>query len=280
MHSGTGIITIKQSKMKTFIYFVLAIPLLSICSGNNPDQKKDLQIQLIDTTKSVLCERINVPSNYQRIESPKGSFAYFLQHLELKSGGTEVRLFDGSKKSNQNVHAAIINIDVGTRDLQQCADAVMRLRAEYLFEQKKYHEISFNFVSDGKPRFLKDYCSNKLDYTCFRKYMNYVFSYANTRSLYHQLNSKTDFGNIAIGDVLIQTGNPYGHAVIVVDMAKEPQSGDIVYLLAQSYMPAQDIHVVKNPTNKLISPWYQITDSKTILTPEWTFYKQDLRSFE
>lgn len=266
--------------MKTFIYIVFVIPILSICAGNNPGQLETSQTIWMDTTKSTLCERISVPENYQRIVTDSLSFAYYLQHLELKNSDAEVRLFDGSKKGNQRVHAAIINIDVGTRDLQQCADAVMRLRAEYLFEQKRYNEIGFNFVSDGKPRYLKDYCSDQSDYTCFRKYMNYIFSYANTRSLFHQLNLKTDFTRIAIGDVLIQTGSPYGHAVIVVDMAKEPQSGDVVYLLAQSYMPAQDIHIVRNPQNKSISPWYRIPDSETILTPEWTFYKKDLRSFE
>jgi hypothetical protein len=40
-----------------------------------------------------------------------------------------VLLYNGAPKFRQDVHAAVIDIDVGTRDLQQCADATMRLRA-------------------------------------------------------------------------------------------------------------------------------------------------------
>ena len=51
-----------------------------------------------------------------------------------------------------------------------------------------------------------------------------------------------------IGDVFIKGGFP-GHAVVVLDMAENDRTGQRVFLLAQSYMPAQDIHIMKNPTN-------------------------------
>ena len=44
------------------------------------------------------------------------------------------------------------------------------------------------------------------------------------------------------GDVFIKGGSP-GHAVIVVDVAIYPQTGKTVFLLAQSYMLAQQIHI-------------------------------------
>ena len=31
-------------------------------------------------------------------------------------------------------------------------------------------------------------------------------------------------------------------------------------MLAQSYQPAQDIHIVVNPLNEKMSPWYEVTD--------------------
>ena len=84
--------------------------------------------------------------------------------------------------------------------------------------------------------------------------------------------------DMKIGDVFIQTGNPYGHAVIVVDMAENPDSGEKVYMLAQSYMPAQDIQILVNRKNSLYSPWY-LLDENSIETPEWRFNKNDLKRF-
>ena len=71
------------------------------------------------------------------------------------------------------------------------------------------------------------------------------------------------------GDVFIKGGSP-GHAVIVVDMAVN-SSGKKIFLLAQSYMPAQDIHILNNPMSPEFSPWYELNDNSLIYTPEWVF---------
>jgi len=67
--------------------------------------------------------------------------------------------------------------------------------------------------------------------------------------------------------------------VIVVDLAECGDTGERLFLLAQSYMPAQDIHILKNPGNKQISPWYSDDYGNTLVTPEWTFDRDDLMSF-
>ncbi len=81
-----------------------------------------------------------------------------------------------------------------------------------------------------------------------------------------------------IGHVFIQKGNPYGHAVIVVDMAQNSK-GKKIYLLAQSYMPAQETQILANPNDSDLSPWYNL-DYETIITPEWIFYPTDLKHFK
>ena len=80
-----------------------------------------------------------------------------------------------------------------------------------------------------------------------------------------------------IGDIFIQGGYP-GHAIIIVDMI-ENTHGKKLYLLAQSYMPAQNIHILKNPMNKKLSPWYELVPNQDIYTPEWNFSVEDLKRF-
>jgi hypothetical protein len=64
--------------------------------------------------------------------------------------------------------------------------------------------------------------------------------------------------------------------MIVVDVATN-KDGRKLFMLAQSYMPAQDIHIVKNPANANLSPWYEVADVTQIDTPEWTFSSEQLR---
>jgi hypothetical protein len=103
-----------------------------------------------------------------------------------------------------------------------------------------------------------------------------VFSYCGTLSLEKQLVPVSRFGDILPGDVLIRGGSP-GHAMIVMDVAVDA-AGHKAYLLAQSYMPAQEIHIVKNPMDGQLSPWYRVDEKADVIdTPEWTFYPYQLR---
>ena len=222
-------------------------------------------------------ENLPTPDGYQRTRTKPSSFGQYLRSVSLRTDNDTVFQYDGQPKYPQNVHYAILDIDVGKRDLQQCADAVMRLRGEYLFANKRYGEIHFNFLSDGKPRYYKDHAESQHSYKSFRKYMDYIFAYANTASLRQELKS-VSLDQMQLGDVFIQRGAPYGHAVIVVDMA-ENSEGDKIFMLAQSYMPAQDIHILKNFNEPSLSPWYSVDFGVTLYTPEWSFYDSDLKRF-
>lgn len=213
-----------------------------------------------------LAARVAPPAGFQRVPAAAGSWAEWLRGLPMKPQGSAVHLFNGAVKPRQDVHAAIVDIDVGTRDLQQCADAVMRLRAEWLLAAGRPRDIAFNYT-DGKRHAFATRAGT--DYASFRKYMNGVFAYAGTYSLDKELRAVPD-GSIDIGDVLIKGGFP-GHAVLVADLVRNPATGERRFLLLQSYMPAQDIHVLKNPSSADGSPWYAFPISYPFPTPEWTF---------
>ncbi len=209
--------------------------------------------------------RIAPPPGFERVTVPPDSWGAWLRGLPLKPAGAPVLLYTGAPKWRQDVHVAVIDIDVGSRDLQQCADAIMRLRGEWLFAAGRTRDIGFNY--DGKRHAFAS--RGKTDYASFRKYMTLVFAYAGTYSLEHEL-KPVPLADIKIGDVFIKGGFP-GHAVLVADMVENNATGEKRFLLIQSYMPAQEMHVLKNPASPDGSPWYPAAFAGPLVTPEWTF---------
>ena len=241
---------------------------------------------------SPLHRRIPPPDGYKRVTVKEGSFGAWLRNLPVKPGRPSVRLHNGRLKPNQSAQYVVLDIDVGKKNLQQCADAVMRLRAEYLWATDQKKDICFRYTSGDKaswtswasgvrPKIRGNRVSwskrskKNHSYPNFRKYLDSVFMYAGTYSLQKELRSVSRPSDIRMGDVFIQGGFP-GHAVIVIDVAVSEQ-GQKKFLLAQSYMPAQDIHVLRRPGGD--SPWYLARDLGKLHTPEWTFRYQDLKRF-
>jgi hypothetical protein len=217
-------------------------------------------------------EGIAPPSGFVRVAVAPGSWAAWLRGLPMKPAGAPVLLYTGARKWRQDVHAAVIDIDVGSRDLQQCADALMRLRGEWLFAAGRTREIGFNYT-DGKRRAFAS--RRAKNYASFRKYMDLVFAYAGTYSLEHEL-KPVPASEMQTGDVFIKGGFP-GHAVLVADMAESKETGERRFLLIQSYMPAQEMHVLKYPGAPDGSPWYPAAFAGGLVTPEWTFGHDALR---
>lgn len=99
---------------------------------------------LIDTSGKTISTRFLLPENFERTEVEPNSFAKYLRNLPLKPDGAEVHYYDGRVKHKLDVYEAVIDLDLDKQNLQQCADAVIRLRAEYLYANKRFDEISFN----------------------------------------------------------------------------------------------------------------------------------------
>ncbi len=230
------------------------------------------------TTAMHSVKQIPLPDGFERMPVISNSFAAYLQDLPLRKDKT-VYLYNKQPKPNQSLHYAVIDISTGDKDLQQCADAIMRLRAEYFFQHKLYDSISFpkgDHTIYRFSRFIKPGMQNDRDQ--FMKFMEMVFINCGTYTLEQQLKHVTDFSSMKIGDILIKGGAP-GHAEIIVDMAINKQTGKKIYLLAEGYMPAQDIHILLNPVNTSLGPWYEMNNSKEIVTATWIFSTNQLRQW-
>jgi Domain of unknown function (4846) len=249
---------------------------------------------LVDPSGMTIGRRFRTPEGYVRADEPAGSFGAYLRDLPLKPHGAEVRLYDGRTKGGPVVHEAVVDLEIGRRDLHQCADAVIRLRAEYLYARGESARIHFNLtngfradyaewargkrvVVSGDTARWEERAAPSDSRRDLWDYLETIFAYAGTWSLARELRP-VPAADIRAGDVFIVGGSP-GHAVIVVDLAIDGGSGEKLFLLAQSYMPAQEIHVLKNPSDDAIGPWYRVP-AETLATPQWTFAATDLRRFE
>ncbi len=245
--------------------------------------------------RNSLAARILPPDGYERKKEPPGSLGDWLCQLPLKPGCPPVHLYDGTEKTGPSSHHAVVNIDVGRQDLQQCADAILRLHAEYHYAQNEYSKISYLLTSGAIVPYTKwasgfrpvlregaltwsRRSSISYQYGAFRNYLNFIFKYAGSASLARQTRAVTKIENLKAGDIFIQGGFP-GHAVLILDIAEKRGTGEKLFLLGQSFMPAQEVHILKNLEQSTLSPWYRADFGDTLLTPDWKFTKRDLRRF-
>lgn len=199
------------------------------CSDNN---KKIV----VNKTGETLQERVLAPDGFVWIIEESGSFGEFLQNTNLKKDESLILDYNQKPIRNQSEHIAILDYDIGNKDLQQCADAIIRLRAEYLFEKKRFDEICFHFTNGDsfswndykngiRPKLesttkvsFKKVASEDASYESFRKYLDVIFMYAGTISLHKETKKVRKNSEIKSGDIIVTPGSP-GHAVIVVGRA-------------------------------------------------------------
>jgi hypothetical protein len=234
--------------------------------------------------------KTNLPTGItQKQITDSTSWEYFLQHLPEKKG--PIVNYQGKTVDNQDKHFSLINYDIGTRDLQQCADALMRLRAEYLFKQNRFDEIGFHFTSGYFCSFA-DYCRGKKpvpkgrevifisssshpqNAQSLRNYLDIVYTYAGTISLANELKNTNSFG---IGTVVITPGSP-GHCFIITNEATN-DSGEKLYKLVEGYTPAQSIYVLQNIADPSLDYWHLLKKGP-IETASYQFSSYKLKNFE
>lgn len=232
-----------------------------------------------------LDSRIMVPKGYSRVSSTSDEITGFIRTIPLKDDGSKVLKYNGNPIYNQDNHVAVFDMDIGDRDLQQCADSVMRIYGEYYWSLENYDQIAFHLTNGFYMNYTKwrDGYRIKVEgnnvswiksasyddsYETFNKYMEMVFAYAGTLSLTAE-SKPIPLDDLLPGDMLLEGGSP-GHCLMIVDMAFN-EHGNKCYLLAQGYMPAQDFHILTNPLHPE-DPWYYEEEmSFPIRTPSWTF---------
>lgn len=287
--------------MKLNLIFLSSM--ITLCSCVNSQKTTIQNEELLDTIQidtvsyPDVIGNIPTPAGYVRDAVQDSSWAHYLRNLPLKPEGTPVLLYNGEESGSTSYAYRVVDMEIGDEDLQQCADAVIRLRAEYLYQQKRYEDIHFNFTNGFECNYRTYACGGRVNvkegkytnwyhakhgsdysYETFREYLDLVFMYAGTYSLSKEL-CVTTIDKIQVGDVFIQGAFP-GHAMIVVDIAQDTITGDKALLVAQSYMPARDIHIVSASDE---TPWFFVKDffeDGYIYLQSWTFHFFDIKRFD
>ena len=238
-----------------------------------------------------LIDRHPTNSGFTRISVESGSFAKFLRALPLKPKGTPLRTYDGDRLVFAVYAGAIINLDVGKADLQQCADTLIRLYSEHQYSKGKASGLNFKFTS-GHAYPFADYLAGKrpvvtgrqvnwrqvsprtLSRKAFRQWLDIIFTYAGTASLARDL-PKVKVSEARIGDLFISPGFP-GHTVMIADMAVNSKTGAREVLLVEGFTPAQDAHVIKNLLKPWRGSWFTLVPGEGLDTPVWDFAASEL----
>ena len=231
------------------------------------------------------------PPGFTRVEVAPSSFQAYLRGLPMRTDRTErVRRFDGELVTMPS--AGIVPLDIGDRDIHQCADSVIRLRAEFLWSEGRANEVAFHFTSGDLARW-SDWRAGKVlrsrdhkikqvktkkwagTHRAFRRYLRDVFVYASTRSLHKDATKIKTSTPLEAGDFFLQSGSP-GHVVILLDVAAHPD-GRRVALVGQGFLPAVEFHVITGaPKHALNGVWFTLPEGteQVLKTPTWAAFSR------
>ncbi|WP_353779839.1 DUF4846 domain-containing protein [Winogradskyella sp. 3972H.M.0a.05] len=290
-----------MKKLLLFLLFLVAVYFVAIQIKPVKDVSQAITNSVLKPKEYVNKEgltvksRIKIPDGFTRVDYEDGSFQEYIRNYKLKPYGAKVINYDGSHYFNQIGHFGILEIPVPKNGLQQCADALIRIRSEYLWDNNRKDEIGFNFTSGhycswkkyaegyrpkvkgSKVTFHKTARANNSKEN-FYKYLNLIYMYSGTISLYSELPKINDTNKLDVGDMLIIGGSP-GHVVMIADVIKN-EAGEKRFTLLQGNTPAQSVHLLKNLEDSSMSPWYDLGLNTRIDIPGYTFYKSKYVRFK
>jgi hypothetical protein len=235
-----------------------------------------------------LDDRFAPPPGFARVALAAGTFGAWLRHLPLAPPGSPVLTHEGAvlRRADHDHVAAVADLDIGARDLQQCADSIIRLHAEWLYAQGR-RDASYRAASGSPMPFARWARGERMraegmsftwgrgggiddGHASYRKWLDAVFTWANTGSLARDT-ERVDAADLRPGDFVVQPGAP-GHAVLVLDLARAPD-GRRALLLGQGFMPAQSFHVLHPGKRGASSAWFLLDASSPGLdTPFWSLF--------
>lgn len=143
--------------------------------------------------------RISPPPGYTRIDVKEGSFEAYLRDLPLRPHGYKVRYYDGREKRDTRVYCAVVDMEIGKRDLATMCGCCL-VFGQNICTSRRHTSGSFQFhewISGDYTKWAEGYRisvkgnqvswykakEEDYSYKTFRAYLDVVFAYAGTLSL-------------------------------------------------------------------------------------------------
>jgi hypothetical protein len=249
---------------ETLIILLIIYPGMFIRPGDQLQAQSNLlrRIEDIPVTDSA----------YQRVEVAEVSdFGHWLRQLALKPVGSPVLSYKGKvrKTAQDTTVAAVISLDIQGRRQEQCMDILIRLYAEYLWQNSSAEGLSLPLPSgvwlswpawrEGlRPEFhgvqvkLKHQAEADSSFQNYENYLRLIYSESHTQQFYHGL-KPIDRQDLKIGDFIVSRGSK-SHAVMIVDLARNKR-GQLVALIGHGDTPACEFYLLNYRIN---NPWFPI----------------------
>ena len=291
----------------------LAPPTESVTPTPAPTKRPDEVIVQNNTVST----RFTAPEGFERVSVEEGSFEEYLRNYSLKAYGTRPLMHDTATKAMIEAPGAsiagVFNIElINAGNLQGAAGSIIRLHAEYLRAKGDIASIKYELCTT--PAFMCEYqtwidggrlnktliSENKLSWctdhgengeecghkdvalgdtdSSFRYYLQNVMTYSNVASLRLQM-KKVSTGDMKIGDVFCSTSGT-GAALMIVDIAVNPTTGQKAFIVAGGGNPATDIHVYNNTNNGSMNVWQTLEADGSFICGDTTFYANSLYRFD
>ncbi len=217
--------------------------------------------------------RFTPPAGYRRAAVNPNEFAAFLRRLPLLPEGSPVLDYRGRvfKKGTDSTVAAVVNMDMRGRKLEQCMDILLRFYSRYVMETGRDSKLAFP-LPDGlrlswekwkegfRPRFKGLHFSlqkNALPDSSarnFQNYLNTIYAYSGSQTFYH-FYPPVPLQAMRIGDFITRKQRR-GHAVLIVDMVENAR-GEKQIMVGQGDTPACSFYILKNTNG---SPWFPVDE--------------------
>ena len=246
------------------------------CTPDAPPPTKAMPTKGAPDGSTTLRDAYPPPAGTQRLAGD--AFATWLGAMRVLPPSVPVRTHDGKVVAGHK-GARVIDLPMVPGNLQQCADALIRVRAEWLRAtggEVMYHATSGDPIpwtrwQAGERPFEqgRGLAWRPGDRGGWEAYLAAVMRWAGTASLAAYDTDAVQ--NPKAGDVLVMGGYP-GHAVMLLDVVK--RGSDHLALIGESYMPAMNFHVEPGP----IDGWWSLNEG--VRLPHWDMRGAPLRRWK